>query len=240
MYSNTHTIRLGDTSLLAHVCYDDQSDAKRPAVLLAPSFKGLNNDYIAMTQQLAEWGYVGIAIDIYGDGQSNDDPATCKALMQPFVDDRGELRHRLLAHYAMAQNVDYVDSEQIAIMGFCFGGTCAMDLARSNVPIRGAISIHGNFLKPEGLDCNIDINTQILYLHGYQDPLCPPEGLTAFAKECETYGAVNWQCLFYGQDKHAYTDPKAGLIFLESCVYNEQTTEHTWRCVKNFLSDVFD
>jgi len=240
MHSQSHTIRLGDVSLNTHITYNPAFDEPRPAVLIAPSFTGLRDRYIELTHMVAEWGYVGIAIDVYGDGANSDNRDECMALMQPFVDDRAMLRQRLQAHFAMTQDLDFVDPEQIAIMGFCFGGTCALDLARCGAPLRGAVSIHGGFTIPTDLPCQIDPKTHLLILHGYKDALCPPEGITDFAKECDSYGDINWQWLFYGQDKHAFTDKVCSEMLPSECQYNEETTRHCWRSVKLFLEDVFD
>ncbi|MES1263940.1 MAG: dienelactone hydrolase family protein, partial [Peristeroidobacter soli] len=168
---------------------------------------GGRNDFVERKARRLAWqGYACFALDNYGKGKRGATPAECSALMTPFVADRKMLLKRLQAGLTTAKSMPIVDSRRIAIMGFCFGGLCALDLARSNADIRAAVSFHG-MLKPSGLT-EPKIRARVLMLHGYDDPLAPPEDLLAVAKEFTDAGA-DWQIHAYGHTVHAFTNPVA-------------------------------
>ena len=125
--------------------------------------------------------------------------------MTPFMKDRKLLLKRLQAGLATAKAMPIIDAHRIAIMGFCFGGLCALDLARSDADIRGAVSFHG-MLKPSGLT-EPKVRAKVLMLHGYDDPMAPPEDVLAIAKEFTDAGA-DWQLHAYGHTVHAFTNPR--------------------------------
>ena len=128
-----------------------------------------------------------------------------------------------------------VDPDRIAIMGYCFGGLCALDLARSGADIRGAISFHG-LLLPNGLDPR-PIKARVLALHGYADPMVPPEQVVAFGKEMSDAG-VDWQLHAYGGVLHAFTVPEANDPGFGT-VYNAGAERRSWRALVDFLEEIF-
>ena len=225
--------RDGETLLEGFLCYDESQPGPRPAVLISHAWGGRNEFVERKARRLAWQGYACFALDNYGKGKRGTTPAECGALMNPFMEDRKMLLKRLQAGLAAARSMPIIDSGRIAIMGFCFGGLCALDLARSNADIRAAVSFHG-ILKPSGLT-EPKIRAKVLMLHGYDDPLAPPEDLLAAAKEFTDAGA-DWQVHAYGHTVHAFTNPvaqdRAG-----GMQYDESADRRSWHALEEFLSE---
>jgi dienelactone hydrolase len=154
--------------------------------------------------------------------------------MAPFMNDRRRLLTRLNAGLSTALAMPIVDGKRVAVMGFCFGGLCALDLARANAEVRGVVSFHG-LLKPSGFT-EPKLRAKILMMHGYDDPLAPPEDVLAVAQEFTAAGA-DWQLHAYGHTVHAFTNPKAqnragGLQ------YDEAADRRSWHTLEEFLGEV--
>jgi dienelactone hydrolase len=144
------------------------------------------------------------------------------------------LRRRLLAGLAAAKALPIVDAKRIAVIGFCFGGLCALDFARANADVRGVVSIHG-LLKPSGLT-EPKIAPRVLMLHGYDDPLAPPEDVLAVAREFTAAGA-DWQLHAYGDTVHAFTNPSAN-DRAGGMQYDEAADRRSWHALEEFLGEV--
>lgn len=208
-----------------------------PAVLIAHNWAGQTEADNAIAQKLAGLGYAGIAIDVYGKGNRGDLHGDNTALMSPWMADRALLRTRLLAAVTAAAGYPAIDAGRIAIIGYCFGGLCALDLARSADPaVKAAVSFHGVYA-PTGLDPQGSITAKVLVLHGWNDPLTPPEATVALAHELDAAGA-DWQLHAYGQTMHAFTfadaDNPAGGI-----QYNATSANRAWASMTAFLAETF-
>ena len=239
MHTETLNYQDGDTTLSGYVAFDDSHKEKRPLVMVCHAFEGRNDLACEYAQKIAELGYVGFAVDMYGDGQVANDLDGCLAIMMPFFEDRAKLRQRILAAFEAAKTIPVADEDKMAAMGFCFGGMCALDLARSGADIKGAVSIHGVFAAPENVSREA-ITAKVLALHGYQDPQIPPEQLTDFANEMNDAG-VDWQVVFYGNGKHAFTDPHASEIGPPEMgrEFNQLLADRAWRASKDFFEEIF-
>lgn len=180
----------GDTTLEAFVTYQE-TELKKPAVLVAHDWTGRNQFAMDKAEALADLGYVGVAIDMYGKGKLGCNHEENNALMTPFIEDRAKLRKRIKAGLDITLTHPQVDPGNIGAIGFCFGGLCVLDLARSGVDIRGAVSFHGLLNAPEQL-ANENIKAKILTLHGHDDPMVNPEQVLAFQTEM-TEANVDWQ-----------------------------------------------
>jgi len=225
--------RDGETLLEGFLCYDESQPGPRPTVLISHAWAGLNEFVERKARRLAWQGYACFALDNYGKGKRGTTPEECGALMTPFMNDRKLLLKRLQAGLATATSMPIVDSRRIAIMGFCFGGLCALDLARSDADIRAAVSFHG-LLKPSGLT-EPKVRAKVLMLHGYDDPLAPPADVLAVAKEFTDAGA-DWQLHAYGHTVHAFTNPQAqdrngGMQ------YDEAADRRSWHALEEFLAE---
>nr|WP_310525301.1 dienelactone hydrolase family protein [Polymorphobacter sp.] len=208
-----------------------------PAVLIAHNWAGQSDADNGIARKLAALGYVGIAIDVYGKGTRGDLQGDNSALMGPWMADRGALRTRLLAAVAAAVAHPMVDDRRIAIIGYCFGGLCALDVARSgSADIKGAVSFHGVY-PPPGLGAQGPIGAKVLVLHGWDDPMTPPDATVALGHELNAAGA-DWQIHAYGQTMHAFTfeaanNPAGGIQ------YNADAARRSWRSMTDFLAEIF-
>jgi len=213
---------------------------RRPAVLVAHTWAGQSDHERGTADRLAALGYVGIAIDVYGKGRRGEHGtptamATNTALMTPFMQDRAMLRDRLLAAVAFAKTIDGVDPARIAIIGYCFGGLCALDVARSGTgDVQGAVSIHGIFPAP-AIGEQAKITTKVLILHGWDDPMAKPDDVVMVAKELTDAGA-DWQLHGYGHAMHAFTAPDANMPE-RGLQYSESATHRSWQAMENFLAE---
>ena len=161
----------------------EPSKAARPVVLVIHAWAGQDDFARAKAHMLAELGYLGVAIDVYGTGRRGSTQEECSKLMTPWLENRAALRTRLLAGVAAAKTIEGGDPERLGVIGFCFGGLCALDLARANAPgLRAAVAFHGLF-NPPNIGSQPSIKSKVLALHGYDDPMCDPQAMRGFADE---------------------------------------------------------
>ena len=226
----------GETLLEAYVALPASEAAKRPAVLICHAWAGRSTFECEKADKLAALGYVGIAMDNYGKGVEGRDNEENAALMTPFLQDRLMLRNRLLAGLAAAKSVSMVDPDKIAAIGYCFGGLCVLDLARSGADLKGVVSFHGLFNAPEQL-ANEQISARVLALHGHDDPMVPPEKVLELEKELSAAGA-DWQIHAYGNTMHAFTNPAANAPE-NGMVYNPVAAQRAWQSMQSFLAEIF-
>jgi dienelactone hydrolase len=223
-----------DTLLEGFLCYDETQPGPRPALLINHAWVGRDEFVERKARRLAWQGYACFAADNFGKGKRGTSSEECSALMAPFMKDRRALLKRLRAGLSTLQGMPIVDARRVAALGFCFGGLCALDLARSDSDIRGAVSFHG-MLKPSGL-VEPKIRARVLMLHGYEDPLAPPEDVLAVAKEFTSAGA-DWQLHAYGQTVHAFTNPQANNR-AGGMQYDEAADRRSWHALEEFLAEV--
>lgn len=227
----------GDKELEAHLVYDPASTGKRPAVLIAHAWGGLKDFERQKAEELAKLGYVGFALDLYGKGIEGNSVEENSKLMQPFMADRSLIRRRMLAGLDAARGHAMVDTDRIAVIGYCFGGLCALDLARTGADVVGAVSFHGLLTPPDSTD-SAKIKAKILVLHGHDDPMVPPAQVASLAKEMTDAG-VDWQVHIYGHTLHAFTNPEINDPKGLGAAYNAAADRRSWVSMKNFLTEVF-
>lgn len=225
-----------EQALHGYLAYDESIDAPRPAVLVVHDWSGRNHFACKKAEQLAQMGYVGFAMDVFGDGRQGESLEEKSALIAPFLDDRRLLRDRLKAGVDAVCQIPQVDSQRIAVIGFCFGGLCALDLARSGANLKGVVSFHGLLNRPENL-ANERIKASVLALHGFDDPMVPPQQVEDFCDEM-TKAEVDWQIHMYGNTKHAFTNPEAHDEQLGT-VYDAKAQQRSWLAMKDFLNEMF-
>lgn len=227
--------RVGDTTLRGYLAYDDASDETRPGVLVVPEWWGMN-DYVRMrAEQLADMGYVALVADMYGDGRGTADPKQAAAWAKAT---QGEtMRARVNAGLATLSSQPLVDREQLAAIGFCFGGSAVLELAYSGAAVNGVVSFHGGLPAPGANDLS-RIKTRFLVLHGADDPNVKPETIQAFMKGMRAAKA-DWQMVYYGNAVHAFSNPDADQYRLPGIAYNEQAAEQAWSQMQSFFADIF-
>lgn len=226
----------GDVALEAFFAFDDAISGRRPAVLINHAWGGRDDFVAEKAKKLAELGYLGFALDMYGKGILGTGPEENAKLMQPFMDDRTLLQKRILSALVAVKLLPWTDESRIAAIGFCFGGLCVLDLARSGADIRGVVSFHGLLGSPEQTKNN-RIKAKVLALHGHDDPMVPVEQVIAFEQEM-TLAGVDWQLHCYGNTMHAFTNPVANNPDFGT-VYQADADRRSWQSMRNFLEEIF-
>lgn len=206
----------------------------RPAVLVFHAWGGRDGFAEGRARKLAELGYVGAAVDLYGVGKRGHDKASSQALMTPLVSDPPLLRSRIAAAHRAVEAVDGVASDRMAAIGFCFGGMCAILAARMGLPLRGVVSFHGLLKIGERLDA--EVRARILVLHGQDDPMVPPKDVGEFAAEMKRIDA-DWQLHAYPGVVHAFTNPVANDPDFGT-VYDAGADRRSWRAMRQFFDEI--
>jgi dienelactone hydrolase len=232
----TFTYTDGDTVCEGYAALP-AGDGPFPAVLIFHNWAGQGPPDVAAADRLAAQGYVAIAADVYGAGVRGDPQGDNSSLMAPWMADRAALRARILAAVTAALAHPAVDADKLAVMGYCFGGLCALDAARSVDPrVRGVISLHGSYSAP-AIGEQPPIAAKVLVLHGWADPVCPPDATVALAHELEAAGA-DWQLHAYGQTGHAFTAPGLNNRAM-GMFYQPDADRRSWQSLCNFLAEIF-
>lgn len=222
--------------LLEGVCvYDEHATEKRPAILVCHDWSGRNELAEKKAEKLAELGYVGFAVDMFGKGKTGKTKEEKSALIQPLMQDRTKLLARILAAYETVRVLPQVDAARIGAIGFCFGGLCALDLARSGAAVKGVVSFHGLLFPPEGLPKH-KITAKVLALHGFDDPMVTADHVMHFGEEM-THANVDWQLTMYGHAMHAFTNPLANDPGFGT-VYEKNADARSWIAMREFLQEV--
>lgn len=221
----------------SRLVFDSGDASARPGLLMAPNWMGVTEGAEKIAQAVAEQGYVVFLADLYGQGTRPQNNDQAGAAMMPLKDDRALLRKRMQAalDQLLAQTDAPVDADKIATFGFCFGGCCSLELARTGAKLKAAVSFHGTLDTPNPADAQ-NIQGAVLVLHGASDPLVPKEQLPAFEAEMNAAG-VDWQLLSYGGAVHSFTDPHAqtpGMM-----MYDEKTAKRAFVSMHNLLDEVF-
>jgi len=222
-------------TLEGYMAWDDSIAGKRPGVMISHAWGGRGEFECDKARMLAELGYCGFALDLYGKGVLGSGVEENSRLMKPFVEDRAMLQSRLSAALAAFSAQPEVDSQRIAAIGFCFGGLCVLDLARIGAPVRGVVSLHGLF-GPPGNTAGNKISAKVLALHGHDDPMVPVDMVNALERELTDAGA-DWQIHAYGNTMHAFTNPQANDPS-HGTVYNPVAARRAWVVTKDFLDEV--
>jgi dienelactone hydrolase len=213
------------------------SDGKTsPTILVCHAWSGCSDFEIQTARKMAEWGYAGFAVDVFGKGVRGQGPQQCAALIKPFLNDRSMLQGRLQCALDAVKAQPEVDG-RLAVIGFCFGGLCALDLARAGGDVLGAVSFHGN-LTPPGNTTGNRLKPKVLALHGWDDPLVPHDQVTAFCQEMTAAGA-DWQLHAYGGTVHGFMMPQANQPAM-GVVFNPVSARRGWAALRNFLAEIFD
>lgn len=234
--TNTINYMDGNVVLEAFFAFDDAISERRPAVLICHAWGGRDGFVADKAKKLAELGYVGFALDMYGQGRVGSGPEENAQLMQPFMADRAMLQQRITAALQAVKLLPWVDDGNIAAIGFCFGGLCVLDLARTGADLQGVVSFHGLLGAPDNLH-NIRIKAKVLALHGHDDPMVPVEQVVEFERELTAAGA-DWQLHSYGNTMHAFTNPVANNPDFGT-VYQADADRRSWQAMQNFLAEIF-
>ncbi|MDQ6630766.1 MAG: dienelactone hydrolase family protein [Verrucomicrobiota bacterium] len=227
----------GETVLEGLSVYDDSVAGKRPGVLVVHQWKGLTDYEKKRAEMLAKLGYNVFAVDIYGKNVRPKDMKEAGAQAGKYKEDRALLRERVKAGLEILKQNKFTDSKNLAAIGYCFGGTTVLELARSGADISGVVSFHGGLSSPNPDDAK-NIKCKVLALHGADDPNVPVKEVEAFAKEMRD-GKVDWQIIAYGNAVHSFTDWNAGNDNSKGVAYNEKADKRSWQAMKDFFAEIF-
>ena len=228
--------QVGDAVFRGFIARDKTNTMPKPCVLILHDWTGRSDTFCEKARQLAGLGYVGFAVDMYGNAKLGHTTEEKKALMNPLIENRKMVTTRMQAALHAASESPWVDNNNIAAIGYCFGGLCVLDLARSGAAVKSVISFHGVLTPPEVTVCE-KIRAKILVLHGYDDPMVPPSQVNQFAREM-TEKKADWQIHMYGHTQHAFTNPQANDDLL-GLHYNKEADRRSWLSAELFLSETF-
>lgn len=228
----------GDVVLEGFVAWDSELEGKKsPGVLISHQWMGLTDYEKGRCKQLAELGYVAFALDIYGKDYRPTEQGEAAQSAGVFKKDRALYRKRLNLGLAQLVAQDGVDKNQIAAIGYCFGGTGVLELARSGAKVSGVVSFHGGLDSPSPADGK-NIQSKILVCHGADDPFVPAVDIEAFKKELND-SKVDWQMNYYSGAVHSFTQPMAGNDNSRGAAYNEKADQRSWAAMKSFFAEIF-
>jgi dienelactone hydrolase len=234
--TKTVEYKQGDTTLEGVLVYDDAVTTKRPGVLVVHQWLGLTDYEKHRAEMLAQLGYVAFCADIYGKGIRPQDTTEAGALAGKYKADRQLLRARVNAGLAALRKSELVDATRVAAIGYCFGGTTVIELARSGADIAGVVSFHGGLDSPTPADGK-NIKCKVLACHGADDPFVSAKDLAAFEDEMRQ-AKVDWVLIKFGGAVHSFTQPMAGNDNSKGAAYNERADRRSWEAMKLFLSGV--
>ena len=227
----------GDAVLEGYLAYDDAVKGKRPGVLIVHEWMGVNPYVKKRAEQLARLGYIAFAADIYGKGvrPKNSDEAAAES--KKYKTDRQLMRARVNAGLEVLKNHKLADTKRTAAIGYCFGGTTVLELARSGADVNGIVSFHGGLDSLNPNDAK-NIKGKVLALHGGDDPFVPAEQVAAFQDEMRKAG-VDWNMVIYGGAVHSFTNPESGNDNSKGAAYNEKADKRSWEDMRQFFSEIF-
>lgn len=235
--TETVEYKQGDATLEGFHAYDDSISGKRPGVLIVHQWKGLGEYEKKRAEMLAKLGYNVFAADIYGKGIRPTTPKEAGGLAGKYKSDRALLRERVKSGLEALRKNAMTDPKKIAAIGYCFGGTTVLELARSGEDISGVVSFHGGLSTPNPTDAK-NIRGKVLALHGADDPNVPAPEVAAFEDEMRKAGA-DWQLVSYGGAVHSFTDWNAGSDNSRGAAYNERADKRSWEAMKGFFNELF-
>jgi dienelactone hydrolase len=227
----------GGAVLEGYLAWDDAAEGPRPGVLIAHEWTGLGDYVQSRARQLAGMGYVAFALDIYGKGVHPQTPKEAAAQAGKYKNDRALMRARAAAGLDVLRGSPLCDPRRVAAIGYCFGGTCVLELARSGADIAGVVSFHGGLDTPHPADAK-QIKGKVLVLHGGDDPHVPRNDVEAFEDEMRAAG-VDWQLNVYGGAVHAFTNPAAGNDTSRGAAYNAEADHRSWAAMQALFAEIF-
>ena len=233
--------KIDDKNYKGYVAHPPEAEALN-TILIASAWDGRSELICKHAEKLAQQGYTCFVLDVYGDGKVGQNPEENESLMKPLVQNREELLKRLKGGYEKAIQLKQVNVDKVVALGFCFGGLCVLDMARAGLNLKGVVSFHGLYSKPN--DKNTEINPKVLILHGYKDPLIGAMSGTSTQQQVEliqeelTQRNCDWQFISYGNGYHAFTNPNAN-DKNSGTLYDALISSRSWEATGSFLSDCF-
>lgn len=233
--------KIKNDTFIGELIYNGELNSTRPVIIIFHAMEGRGHFCIEYAQKLANEGFVTFVADIYGDGKSTMNLHEAREWLMPVISDRNIVRERANAAFNAVISISGVNKNNIGAIGFCLGGMCVLEIARSGNPLRAGVSIHGVLTKSDLL--TQEITTKLLVLNGYLDPSCTPDKLPIFADEMINANNHDWVFINFGNAKHSFSDPLTGTFDLElekqfGREYNELAANRSYRYAIDFFKEV--
>ncbi|HRI84333.1 MAG TPA: dienelactone hydrolase family protein [Ignavibacteria bacterium] len=229
--------KIGDKTFQGFIAYDNSSDGIKPGVIIVHQWKGLGEYEKMRARMLAESGYVAFAVDIYGKGIRPVSTEESSQEAGKYYADRNLFKERVNAGLTELTKMSNVDKSKIAAIGYCFGGSGVLELARSGAEINGVVSFHGSLKSGNPEDAK-NIKTKVLILHGAVDPYVPESEVSEFKKEMEN-AVKDYILTEYSGAVHSFTNLNAGTDPSKGSAYNENADKRSWEAMKVFFKEIF-
>jgi len=232
--------KAGDTNLKGYLAYDDSIDGRRPGILVVHEWWGQNAYARKRADMLAELGYVALALDMYGDGRLATHPEDAGKMASEISSNIELSRQRFMAALDLLKQQRWTDANNIAAIGYCFGGGVVLQMAREGVDLDGVVSFHGSLATDHPAQPG-RVKARILVATGADDPFNPPEAVKAFEEEMKHAGA-DFRIISYPGAKHSFTNPDAdalGKRFNLPLEYNKEADEESWAEMRSFFKTIF-
>jgi len=233
--------KAGDTVMKCHITYDDAIKGERPGVLVVHEWWGQNDYARERANQLAALGYTAMAVDMYGGGKTADHPETAGKFSGEIKKAWGTGRERFMAAYKVLATHPTVDADRTAAIGYCFGGSVVLEMARAGMDLDGVVSFHGGLDTESKAQLN-KVKAKVLVYNGAADPFVKPESIDAFKKEMDA-AKVDYEFISLDGAKHAFTRPGAtedGKKFGLPLEYNAAADKKSWEGMKAFFDKLFN
>jgi dienelactone hydrolase len=227
----------GGTKLAGYVARPDVIKGKVPGVVVIHQWMGVTDHERKVSDDLAKLGYVALAADIYGEDMHPKNTAEAGKLAGTYKGDRALYRGRIAAAIEALKAQKGVDASRLAVIGFCFGGTGALEAARAGLPVKGVVSFHGGLDVPAGYTPG-PISAKVLVCHGADDPFVPAKDVAAFQEEMR-HAKADYVFVAYGGAVHAFTQKEAGYDNSKGAAYNEAAQRRSWQHMKDFFAEIF-
>jgi len=221
--------------LVGYLAVDDSKPGQRPGVLVAPEGGGLVDLTKSIARRLAEAGYAAFAMDYYGDGKPLSDLNEAMPRIMAFMAEPSGIRARAAAALAVLAAQPQTDPGRLAAIGYCFGGTTVLELARSGADVKAVVGFHSGLGTARPQDAT-QIRAKVLTCIGALDPIIPPDQRLAFEKEM-TDGGVDWRMNLYGGAGHSFTNPDVGALGRPGFEYHAETDRRSWRAMLDLFGE---
>ena len=227
----------GNVTLRGFVAFDDQTDAKRPGIVVMPEAFGLGAHAKERAVRLAALGYVALAGDPYGNGLEVNNLQEAIKHAGALREDPAKFRQRARAALDKLCSLPQVDTNRLAMIGYCMGGTFSLESARDGAPLSGVVSFHGGLETQRPAEAG-KVKAKVLVCTGADDPFVPAAQVNAFAEEMTKAGA-DWQVISYGGTVHSFTNPNADSVGVPGISYNKSADERSWQAMRSFFAEIF-
>jgi dienelactone hydrolase len=229
--------RCDDVNLRGYLAWNDKAAGPRPGVLVFHEGLGLGEFAMERARQLADLGYIALAADMFGDRRQASNLQQVATLVGGLRAEPEKLRARGRAALAALADLPEVDTSRLAAIGFCFGGSVVLELAREGADLKAVVSFHGVLATKMPAQPG-RVKASVLVLTGAEDPLAPPDQVTAFEDEMREGHVRDWQVISYGNTLHGFTNPAADGSMMRTALYNEQADRRSWGAMRGLFDEV--